>query len=180
MASNQLIIVDRIVAGLQNKLALNSMQCYPSVERLYVDGMGDRVIQVVPGAVRTDGGGDGSQEGGSLKRKGVITCWVWYRLLTDMRQMSVNILTTQTQGMIDFIESIKTPLSHTYLGNLVQGTPSTTQVLTEPLFYVGETKTEWHDPQKGVVYRGITYSGCWEETLPITLTLVDGNFGSSP
>ena len=177
MASNELLIINRTVNGLRNVLKLTPQQCYPSIQRAYIDGMPDRTIQVVPGSIRADGKGDGAQSGGTLIRRIAVTLWVWYRLKTDMRQMSVDMLTAETQGMIDFTESVRSVLKLTYLGHQTLGDATTPNVLMEQMFYVGETNTEWHDVQKGIAFRGITYSAPWFETLPTSVTLSDNQLG---
>ena len=139
-------IIDRIVKGLIVKMNLTDAECYPAIAPAYVSGQTERVIQVVDGTARPDGRGQGGQEGGALIRRKTIRIVVWWRVHFDMKDMSRELLTREHEGMLDFLETVKNVLSHTFLGE---------NVLIEPLFNEGETENQWYDKDRGIVRKDL-------------------------
>ena len=178
MATPELTIINRICQGLQNKLSLTFQQCHIAAARTYVRGQGQRVLKIVPDRITTDGGANGGQRGNLLQRRLWVTVWVWYRLKTDMPGLTVDLVTKDAQGMIDFVQSVKDVLKLTFLGYAIHGNASSGSLLMEPMYYESETTTQWHDEAKGEAYRGIVWSMPFGEVLPNTQTLVDSDFSS--
>ena len=175
MASVQLVIVNRICQGLQSALNMTPQQVYPIIQRHYVEGFGQRAIQVVPGPERPSGNGDGGQTGGMIEIEQLFTLWVWYRFKGDMHNMSQDLITLETQGFADFIDTVRQTFTYTYLGT-VDLTSNTTNLLLEPMKYRGATETSWQDEKKGVAYRGITFSATYAQIWPNVPSLDNSNF----
>lgn len=173
-----LVIVNRIVQGARSALAMTPQQCYPIIQRHYIEGFGMRAIQVVPGPVAYSGNGEGGQGGGMVERQFRYTLWAWWRYKADMKGMSIAIITQELQGFMDFIESIRKTFEFTTLGNNVLGDPTSGTPILGPMKYIGETETFWEDESKGVAYRGITFACNTAEVWPNVETLTDANFTS--
>lgn len=154
-------IVLACVAGNKLKLGLKGPECYQSIDAVYVDGQAKRVVQVIPAGIRPYGGGQGGQTGGFQFRKLMIQHTVWWRLKLDRHKRSEQVLTKESDGLLDFFESLREIYDMTVLGGL----------LTERMTYEGETAGNWFDVNKGVVRRDLTLGAVFACELPTVVTL---------
>lgn len=173
------IIVDRISVGLRNKLILFEDECYPAAASAYIDGQPPFVIQVIPGAISTEGAGDGSQDGGSLVRRIIITLSFWYRVKLDMHQHSEQALIEAEHGLMDRLEQTRDALVLTNLGSLDPTQPAGTPPVVlsaDCLKYLSETVTTWFDYDKGVLHREMNFSGAWGIVEPTSVSMGNADF----
>lgn len=163
MAENtQRLIVEAMVAGIRDKLELKTTECYPILAPMYVEGQAKRVVQVIPGGVNPSGSAPrGGQTGGNLQRRQAITLTIWWRLKIDRHMQSVQLLIKESEGFLDFANTVREIFDMTTLGGL----------LTEPMYYDGETGTSWADMDKGICRRDINLSGMWACRRPEVATL---------
>lgn len=158
-------IIKACVNGIRNILSLSASQCYPILAPIYVEGQEQRVVQVVPRDVAPTDAPDGGQTGGWLYRRMSIQITAWYRLKLDQHQHSEVMLTKESEGFLDFINSIREIFDETTLGGL----------LTERMRYIGESATVWHDIDAGVARRDINFQALWAQTIPLAVTLGGDN-----
>lgn len=154
-------IILAMVVGNRVKLGLNEVQCYQSVDSAYIEAQPKRVIQVIPASIRPHGSGNGGQEGGNLVRKMMVRHTVWYRLKLDRHKRSDKMLAQEAEGFLDFHESLREIYDMTTLGGLT----------TERISYEGETAAAWHDFNKGIVRRDLTFGAVFACELPRVVTL---------
>jgi len=153
-------IANAYVNGLRENLDLTKDQCYMLVSPAYIDGQPELAVQVIPGSINKDEGGDSFQDGGALSRDISMTVVVWKRLLTDRYRHSENLI-KDGANLLDLFEKIRTLFSLTTLGGY----------LSEPVKFVSETDTSWSDEELGVVRRDIIFSNVYKVTLPTSATL---------
>lgn len=160
------LIATSLSRGLRRKLDRTELEAYPSIAKVYVEGMGDRAIQVVPGSAAPDGKGKGAQEGGGvLLRRQNYTLAVWLRMNMDAHGYSEQVLLDASQGMLLEMERIRQVFSNTLLGVL----------LFEPMRYESETATVCVDPEQGVFVRDIVFSTAHAVEIPNELTLTEAD-----
>jgi len=177
------IIVDRIASGLRGKMNLTEDQVYSSIQAVYIDGQNPLTIQVIPGPIQTDGGGDGLQTGGALTRRMLIQLTVWYRGKLDMHNRSEQALIEANNGLMDVMEQIRQVLAYTTLGTFPLADDSGNLIAdgvnpllnSDILKYVGESGTSWYDMDTGVLRRDINFSGAWSVVLAEGLTLTNAD-----
>ncbi len=173
------IACERIATALRNKLGLTDQQAYVSAAAAYIDGQPEFVVQVIPGSISVDGAGDGSQDGGSLVRRGTFTLAIWWRVKLDQHQMSEQALIEAEVGLMDQLEIIRNIFSCTNLGSLdltqLTGTPDAV-FNADIMKYMGESPTVWFDYDRGVLSRQMNFSGAWGVVLPSSVSLVNADF----
>lgn len=156
-------IIDALVTALRTLSltpALNARTCYPIAAPAYIEGQEQLVLQVQPGMIAPDGAGKGSQEGGALERMMTVDVTIWMRLKLDSHARSEIAMMRATVSLMDVCNKVKMLLGLTYLKGL----------LTEPIWYLGESMTEVFDEDAGVYRRDMTFGCKWGERLPRTLT----------
>lgn len=151
-------------------MCFTAAACYPALEAAYVDGQPLTVIQVVPGAERTEEAGAGGQEGGDLQRRMDFELAIWRRAKVDRHLRSDQLKMRVRTGLIDLTEGVRNLFALTVLGGLV----------LEPVRYENAGDIEWHDVDEGVGFRRLTLSGTWREKLPQTITLTGSHVASDP
>jgi hypothetical protein len=142
--------------------ALNDTTCYDIAAPAYLEGQQQLVIQVCPGAVNPDGPGKGSQEGGALERTLMVTVTVWLRLKLDPHRRTAIAMRKYSNSLMSVCAQIRQLMALTWLGD----------VLTEPVWYVGESATESYDEDGGVYRRDIMFTATRGDALPIALTYI--------
>jgi hypothetical protein len=167
-AKKENLITQCQVYALRQQLNLNESQAFPSIMPVLDPGYeGQLQIQVVPGAVSTEGKGKGAQEGGALIRMQSFKHVVFYRLKMDQHGRSDQILTENANGILDLFERMRRIFESTFLAL----GPQRTNLLIEPMWYAGESETIWNDPELGIVQRSITWNCVFERDLPNEVTL---------
>jgi hypothetical protein len=141
---------------------LNDSTCYDIAAPAYLEGQQALVVQVCPGAVSPDGPGKGSQEGGALERTLMVTVTVWLRLKLDQHRRTAIAMRKYSNSLMTVCAKVRELLALTWLGD----------VLTEPVWYLGETATDSYDEDGGVYRRDIMFSATRGDALPISLTYV--------
>lgn len=156
-------IINEIVTAIRTlplSPALTSKTCYPVAAPGYVDGQDQLVIQVALGPVNPEGAGKGSQEGGAIERVETAEITIWLRLKLDMHRRNEIVMMKAATNLMSVCAQIFDLLKYTYLKGLV----------TEPLWYVGESATEEYDADAGVYRRDVSFSWKRGDALPISLT----------
>lgn len=160
-------IIKRVIYAIQTQLGLSTEQCYQAPMPAYVEGSPERVIQVIAGAARANGGGDGLQDGGGLDRQMEIRCSIFYRNTMDQHQRADMALQEDAQGLMDYTDNLRRIFAMTILGN---------GALTEPMKYVSETSTSVIDEDARIYRRDIVFVGVYCQELPRSATLVEADF----
>src|SRR6202035_2546601 len=94
--------------GIASGLSVDPSQTSISAVKLHSpDWLGWPHYQVVPGNVRPDGGGRGSQEGGTLIRIQRMTVYVFVKLELDQYQFSSQQLLNESVGMFNQFEALR-------------------------------------------------------------------------
>lgn len=128
--------------------------------------------QVVPGAVRPDGGGHGSQDGGAIIRRQEMSVHLFTNSKSDEHGMSDELLTNMAIGTLEQFEALRQLFAYTFFGN------GSDFILSEPLFFERESQTVWEDEDRGLVSREFVWSAQYALNLPneVTLSLNDVQF----
>lgn len=116
---------------------------------------------VIPGATSTNGSGNGAQGGGALEVNQEFSVIYYGDTKLDPHTYSTTALLDQEIGSLDRFEELRQLFAVTWLGNL----------LNQMLFYVGESKTQWEDPETGVFSREFKWLAMYARALPFQLTI---------
>lgn len=148
--------------GIQRAMQFSEAQVYASAMGGYIEGQDNQVIQVIPGGQRTDGAGNGAQDGGSaLIRRMGVTLWYWLRMNIDMHSMTQEKLIEESDGVLNFMERLRMIFANTDLGGL----------LTESMRYEGTGEVQVYEEERGIVYCTLSLSAPFAVPLPTDLTL---------
>ena len=153
------LFVDRVVFAIMKRMKTGEVDCYASLQAMYIEGQSPRVIQVIPGSVDTVGAPDGGQVGGYLHRRMSLDIVLWWRTHIDAFRRSDLQLTEAAYGILDYMTNLREIFEFTTLGFLVR-----------PIFYEGETDTVWYDIDRHVARRTLRISGEWIVAWPETMT----------
>ena len=149
-------IVNEVVKALRGELGLSENQCYPTIAPAYVAGMPRQVVQVAVGEVTPDEAPFGAQPGGAMLRRLMLELTLWYTLDMDAPNRSDQVLIRASEGVLDYMESIRNIFRLTVLDGIIYA----------PMRYEGETATVWFDDQGHIARRSIRFSAPFGESLP--------------
>ena len=154
-----------ICRAIQRKLQMTEAQVYEAAVQGFVEGQPPSVVQVVPGATQTEGGGHGAQEGGAILRRQTYKLVYWHTAKMDPHGWTQQALVEADNGILDFMEGLRKLFALTTFGGLTY----------EVLRYEGESDTFIFDEDRGILYRILTISAPYGESLPTTesVTLAD-------
>lgn len=117
---------------------------------------------VVPGRVRPDGGGRGAQEGGALIRIQSMSVFLFTKVDLDQYSLSSEQLVNPALGTLDLFEQLRQLFSYTFFGSA----DGTNCLLSEPMWFVGESPTTWEDQETGLVSREFTWEAQYSVPQP--------------
>ena len=169
MQTTESQILDTFAAGIQSVLGWTDQQVYPVLAPSFIDGMPIDVMQVWFGAIATEGGGDGYQQGGSIQRRGTVGVTYFKQLLLDPYRKAEEMLTLEGQGLLENVETVRQFFAMNMLNGLV----------LEPVSYIGESVTQWEDPEKGLARRDISHSVVWAIDRPQVVQMPNAGFNST-
>ena len=103
--------------------------------------------EVVPGAVRPYGGGNGSQNGGALLTTTRLSIFVFTKMKISQHGFATGQIVDPQYGVSQIGEDLFEVFRMTYFGD------GTTFLLNEPLWYASHGDTIWEDVETGLVSR---------------------------
>jgi hypothetical protein len=171
-ASPPNLIAQAQVKGLVQGLNLDPSQVFVSIIPALDPGFeGDLQIQVVPGAVRPYGNGEGAQFGGALLRRQTFSHVAFYRCKLDQHGRTDKTLTENGLGILDLFWRMYWVFAQTYLAV----GPNEVPLLMEQMFYEGESPTTIVDAENGLFQRSILWGCSYGLTQPDQVTYIAGN-----
>lgn len=109
--------------------------------------------EIVPGAVRPYGAGNGAQNGGSLLTTQRLTIYVFTKMKISMHGFATGQIVDPQYGVSQIGEELFDVFRHTYFGSA----DGTNCLLNEPLWYSSNGDTIWEDVDTGLVSREFSW-----------------------
>ena len=162
--SIETVLAQYMARAIQLGLGLDPSQVTISAQKIAnANWVQMPMYQVVPGAERPDGGGQGAQEGGQLNRVQRMSVYIYMKLDLDQYSYSEQRLINPTQGELNLFENLRKIFAMTYVGNQ----DGSQCLLSEPMYFVSESLTNPEDQNTGLVSREFVWDCKYNITAAI-------------